>query len=153
MFRVRRTPRSSIITSYGMFNLYDFCPKSNCSTVSLKPADLVTSTWVSIIQDFRQCLPEVSEYLRAIWLFRRILAKNSYTLFFLHATHTPARTLVMSRTRIPANGSVGKSAAAVARPLQSGWWRPLSRMRGLRYLARPIIDVLETAIMHQEMRC
>lgn len=78
------------------------------------------------------------------------ISKERIHVFFLHATHTPARTLVMSRTRIPANGSVGKSAAAVARPLQSGWWKPLSRIRGLRYLARPIIDVLEIAIMHQK---
>lgn len=68
---------------------------------------------------------------------------------FLYATHTPARTLVMSRTRIPANGSVGESAAAVAKPLQSELLEPLSRMRGLRYLARPR-DVLEKAIKHRE---
>ena len=58
---------------------------------------------------------------------------------FLYATHTPARTLVMSRTRIPANGrvgEVGESAVAVARPLQSEHLEPLSRIGGLKYFAR-----------------
>ena len=72
---------------------------------------------------------------------------NEYRL--PHATHTPARTLVMSKTRIPANGSLGESAAAVARPVQCEQSRPLSRMRGRRYLVRPI-DVLDVAIMNQK---
>lgn len=54
----------------------------------------------------------------------------------------------MSRTRMPANGSVGESAAAVARPLQREHFEPLSRMRGLRCLIR-LKDVLEAAIVHQ----
>lgn len=32
---------------------------------------------------------------------------------FNHGLHTPAKTLVMSRTRIPAKGKVGESIAAV----------------------------------------
>ena len=55
----------------------------------------------------------------------------------------------MSRTRIPANGSVGESTAAVARPLQSEQFEPLNRIGELRNLARPK-DVLETAIFHKE---
>lgn len=54
----------------------------------------------------------------------------------------------MSRTRIPANGNVGESAAAVARPLQSEQFKPLSRMRDFKCLIRPN-DVLEKAIVHQ----
>lgn len=53
----------------------------------------------------------------------------------------------MSRTRIPANGRVGESAAAVARLLQSEKFEPLSRVRGLRCFARPK-DVLDVAIVH-----
>ena len=68
---------------------------------------------------------------------------------FVYATRTPARTLVMSRTRMPANGSVGESTAAVARPLQSEQFEPLVRTRGLRYLARPKA-VFDTAIAHQK---
>ena len=66
----------------------------------------------------------------------------------LYARHTPARILVMSRTRIPANGIVGESAAAVARPLQSEYVKPLSLVRGLRCFARQK-DMLDIAITHQ----
>lgn len=54
----------------------------------------------------------------------------------------------MSRTRIPANGNVRESAAAVARPLQSEQFKPLSRIRDFKCLAKPN-DVLEVAIVHQ----
>lgn len=54
----------------------------------------------------------------------------------------------MSRTRIPANGSVGESAAAVARPLQSEQFEPLGRMRGLKCLTGPR-NVLKVAMMHR----
>ncbi len=64
------------------------------------------------------------------------------------AAHTPARTLVMSRTRIPANGRVGESAAVVARPLHSEHFKPLNGVRALRCLARPK-DIPDTAIMYQ----
>ena len=67
---------------------------------------------------------------------------------FLYAQHTPARTLVMSRIRIPANGSVGESAAAVARPLQSEQFEPLGRMRDLKCLTGPR-NVLKVAMMHR----
>ncbi len=66
-----------------------------------------------------------------------------------YAAHTPARTLVMSRTRIPANGIVGESAAVVARPLHSEHFKPLNAMRGLRCLARPK-DVPDIVIMYQK---
>lgn len=75
----------------------------------------------------------------------QIVSQNGH--MFLCAIHTPARTLVMSRTRISANGSVEESAAAVARPLQSEQFEPMSCVRGLRCLARPEI-VLEIAIVH-----
>ena len=53
----------------------------------------------------------------------------------------------MSRTRIPANGRVGESAAAVARPLQSKHFKSLSTGRDLNFFARPK-DVLDVAIVH-----
>lgn len=77
----------------------------------------------------------------------QIVSQNKDT--FVYATRTPASTLVMSRTRMPANGSVGESTAAVARPLQSEQFEPLVRMPGLKYLARPKV-VLEKVIVHQK---
>ena len=55
----------------------------------------------------------------------------------------------MSRTRMPANGSVGESAAAVARPLQREQFKSLSRIRGFRILIR-LKDVVEAVIVHQK---
>lgn len=75
----------------------------------------------------------------------RMVSQNENT--FPYTRRTPARTLVMSKTRMPANGRVGESAAAVARPLQSEQLEPLSHTRELKYLARPK-DVLEVAIVH-----
>ena len=57
---------------------------------------------------------------------------SEHTHMFLRATHTPARTLVISRTRIPANGSVAEPAvvtAAVAKPWQCEQAEPLGRVR------------------------
>ena len=51
----------------------------------------------------------------------------------------------MSRTRIPAKGKVGESAAAVARPLQSEYFEPLSRGRERKCLVR-LRDFLDRAI-------
>ena len=72
----------------------------------------------------KQCLPEVSQYLRAIRLLAPLAKKTHRPPY---GKRTPARTLVISRTLIPANGRVGESAAAVARPLQSEHANPLSR--------------------------
>lgn len=52
----------------------------------------------------------------------------------------------MSRTRIPANGRVGESAAAVAKPLQSEHFKPLISERGLRFLTR-LKGVLDVAMV------
>ena len=41
--------------------------------------------------------------------------------------HTPARTLVISNTRIPANGSVGELEAVVAEDLWTAFLEPLNR--------------------------
>lgn len=76
----------------------------------------------------------------------RIVSQKNSKPFY--AEHTPARTLVMSRTRIPANGRVGLSVADVARPLQSEHSEPLSRTRVLSRLATHE-DTLEIAIVHQ----
>ena len=67
--------------------------------------------------------------------------------YFSYAAHTPARTLVMSKTRTPANGRVGESVAAVARPLQRGYLMSLSLMRVPKSLMRPP-DVLIEAIVY-----
>ena len=70
---------------------------------------------------------------------------------------TPARTLVMSKTRIPANGSVGETAgAAVARPRHIEHIEPLNptcgrmgfekRMRALKLamlLPNNLISILK----------
>ena len=49
--------------------------------------------------------------------------------------HAPASTLVMSNTRMPANGKVaGTASAAVARPRHIGHIEPLKRALGLRRL-------------------
>ena len=60
---------------------------------------------------------------------------------------TPARTLVMSKTRIPANGSVGETAgAAVARPRHVEHIEPLNPIWGRMGLEKRI-RVLKLAIL------
>jgi hypothetical protein len=52
--------------------------------------------------------------------------------------HTPASTLVISSTRIPANGNVGETAsAAVARPRHMGQIEPLKGRRSRKGLDKP----------------
>ena len=63
----------------------------------------------------------------------------------MYAIYTPARTLVMSRTRIPDKGKVDESAAAVARPLQSECFEPLGRGRECKNFVR-LRDVLDRAM-------
>lgn len=63
--------------------------------------------------------------------------ESGYNMAFRHSVSstrhlgyglTPARTLVMSRTRMPANGNVRESEAAVASPRRhKGHIEPLSR--------------------------
>ncbi len=60
---------------------------------------------------------------------------------------TPARTLVMSKTLIPANGSVGETAgAAVARPRHVGHIEPLTPTGGRMDLEERI-RVLKLAML------
>lgn len=57
------------------------------------------------------CLPKISQYLSTIWLEGRQSAKFSVLAC---GGRTPANTLVISSTLMPASGKVGESAAAVA---------------------------------------
>lgn len=135
VFRIRWAPCSCIISPRRMLYFNHFCSSRTRESALVDPvilANLVegASYWT------RSRLPEVSENLRAVWLqsgCQFCITVNTMCL-------TPARTLVMSSTRIPARGKVKELVAAVARFRYLVNREPLRADFGLHCLTRACRD-------------
>jgi len=135
MFGVGRTPCSSIIASSRMLYLNNFRPGCMLRVSTLRWLRSQPSLWCSILDNFA--------YPRSpnIWVQYGFSVFSDQLWTSRHAL-TPAKTLVMSRTRMPANGNVGEGTAAVASPRRhEGHIVPLSRERD-----RIGVEIFRTAL-------
>ena len=110
------TPCSGIVASCWVFNLDNFCPKTSQPSQTMKKPRKEQDRFMYSKKGI-QCLPTqglpISECSMAIIPMSMPQSLDESLLSF---RLTPARTLVISSTRIPANGSFEVSGAAVACP-------------------------------------
>ena len=83
--------------------------------------------------------------LRVFAYSMAILRQNGRSSKYYYIFLTPARTLVMSNTRVPANGKVGELFAVAARPRHLEYSEPLKCVRNRRLLENHR-ETLEVAI-------